>query len=175
MWQLNDLFQLLEPVTLKYFDKNEIFTLTIILIVWGIGIYLYKRERILSQTEIIALFVFNVLFGTVGDRILAEPPLDFYDTLDYPHGEIFDSILQIFVYPMPIIISIYFYRKFKPNKWFYIVLWASILATLEWISETFFDLYQYNGWTIYYSFVFYGFVMLLNLIFIKKVENLIER
>ncbi|WP_026581409.1 CBO0543 family protein [Bacillus sp. J33] len=134
---------------------------------------LYSRKQFLLQSEVIAIYVFNAWFGTVGDSLFAGPPLDFYDTLDYAHGEFFDSVLQVFVYPIPIIVSIFFYRKYNPNNLFYIVLWAGILCTLEWASETFFNLFQYKEWKLWYSFVFYMFVISVNLIFANKVKKLL--
>ncbi|SES66374.1 hypothetical protein SAMN05216389_101306 [Oceanobacillus limi] len=163
---------LLEPLTPKSFDKNELYTLVIIVVVWVLFIILHKKERLLSQTEIIALYVFNVWFATVGDRMLAEPPLDFYDTLDYAHGELFDSILQVVVYPVPIIIAIHLFRKLKPNRIWFMLISASILSGLEWISETFFDVFQFKNWRTMYSFVFYFFVIRINLSYIHKIQEL---
>lgn len=171
---MNNILSLLRPLTPKTFDLNEYFIITITLLVCGIFFLLHNKDRLLLHTEIIAIIIFNVLFATVGDRILAEPPLDFYDTVDYAHGEFFDSILQIFVYPIPILISIHFYRKLKPNKVFYVILWAGILSVLEWISERFFNVFQYNKWNILLSFCFYLFVMIVNLSLSNKIHKMIR-
>lgn len=170
---MNNVLKILEPSLPKSFDKNEIFVIVITLFVWGMLFLIFSRERFLLRTEVIALFVFNAWLATVGDRVFAEPPLDFYDTLDHAHGEFFDSVLQVLVYPIPVIVSIHFYRKCKPNNLFYILLWAGILCTLEWTSETFFDLFQYKEWKIWYSFIFYVFAISVNLIFVNKVKKLI--
>ncbi|TMU85890.1 hypothetical protein FGG79_11900 [Bacillus sp. BHET2] len=163
--------KILEPLTPKTFDKNEIFVLVIVVLCVCILVLVHHLEPHLLQTEIIALFVFNILFGTIGDRLLAEPPFDFYNTLDYGHGEFFDSILQIVVYPIPIILFIHFYRKWKPNKIVYILLYALLLAGLEWISAKYFDVFQFNTWNISYSYVFYCFVLIANLIFVEQMKS----
>ncbi|SFB21783.1 MULTISPECIES: hypothetical protein [unclassified Bacillus (in: firmicutes)] len=171
---MNNILSLLRPLSPKTFDVNEYFVITIMLLVWGIFFLLHKKERLLLHTEIIAIITFNVFFATVGDRILAEPPLDFYDTVDYAHGEFFDSILQVLVYPIPILISIHFYRKFKPNKVVYVILWAGILSVLEWISERFFNVFQYNHWHILLSFCFYLFAIFVNLSLSNKINKMIR-
>jgi hypothetical protein len=165
---------LLEPMTPKTFDKNEVYIFFIILLVWILFSIIHKKEERLLLTEIVCLYVFNVLFATVGDRILAEPPLDFYDTLDYAHGEFFDIVLQLGVYPVPILIAVHFYRKYKPNIIIYTLLWACILAGLEWLSLHFFNLFQYKEWRTWYSFLFYNFATLVNLILSKWLKKIIE-
>jgi hypothetical protein len=169
---LSNLFELLGPLIPKHFDKNELYVIGILLLVWGLFYAFHKRERILSKTEIISILVFNQLFATVGDRLLAEPPLDFYDTLDYAHGEFFDSLLQVAVYPVPILIFIHFYYKYKPRKVCFLILCAVILSFLEWVSVTFFNLYQYKEWNTVYSFIFYLFAMTVNLYFSHLINKL---
>jgi hypothetical protein len=172
---LTKITKILEPLTPKTFDKNEVFVLVIVVLCVGIFVLIRSLEPQLLQTEIIALVVFNLLFATIGDRMLAEPPLDFYDTLDYGHGEFFDSILQIVVYPIPIILFIHIYRKCKPNKIVYIFVYAFILVGLEWISAKYFDVFQYKSWKISYSYGFYCFALTVNLIFSEQVKKYLNR
>jgi hypothetical protein len=172
---LTNILKILEPLTPKTFDKNEIFVLFIVVLCVCILVLVHHLEPHLLQTEIIALFVFNLLFATIGDRILAEPPLDFYDTLDYGHGELFDSILQIVVYPIPIILFIHFYRKCKPNKIVYILLYAFFLVVLEWISKKYFDVFQFKTWKTSYSYLFYCFTLTVNLIFAEQIKKYLSR
>ncbi|WP_282138897.1 hypothetical protein [Rossellomorea aquimaris] len=106
---------------------------------------------------------------------MAEPPLDLYDTLDYGHGEFFDSILQIVVYPIPIILFIHFYRKWKPNKIVYILLYGFFLVGLEWISAEYFDVFQFKTWKTSYSYVFYCCVLTVNLIFAGQIKKYLSR
>ncbi|MFP3360525.1 hypothetical protein R0K17_24740, partial [Planococcus sp. SIMBA_143] len=79
---MNNILNLLEPLLPKTFDQNEIFVLLIMVLCICSFVIVHHLDPQLLQTEIIALFVFNILFSTVGDRMLAEPPLDLYDTLD---------------------------------------------------------------------------------------------
>ncbi len=172
---LTNILKILEPLTPKTFDENEIFVLSIVVLCVCILVLVHHLEPHLLQTEIIALFVFNILLGTIGDRILAEPPLDLYDTLDYGHGEFFDSILQIVVYPIPIILFIHFYRKWKPNKIVYILLYGFFLVGLEWISAEYFDVFQFKTWKTSYSYVFYCCVLTVNLIFAGQIKKYLSR
>jgi hypothetical protein len=167
---LTEITKILEPLTPKVFDKNELYVFGIIILCWCTLIVIHRLEPLLLRTEIIALYVFNVWFATVGDRILAEPPVDYYDTLDYPHGELFDSILQIGVYPVPIVIFFHFYQKYKPGKAAYVLIYALILVMLEWISKNFFDVFHFKEWTSYYSYVFYCFALSVNLIFFGLIK-----
>ncbi|MGG0719926.1 hypothetical protein ABE096_20455 [Robertmurraya massiliosenegalensis] len=166
---MSKIMDLLEPLAPRNFDKNEFFVLAILALVWTFLYLLQKSERVLLKREIIALLVFNSWFGTVGDRLLAEKPLDLYDTLDYPYGEFFDSVLQVGVYPVPIVISFYFYRKYQMNNWVTILLWALILTFLEWVSHKYFDVYHFKNWTTVYSFIFYAFAMIINVALFNKV------
>ncbi|MDX8344933.1 hypothetical protein [Rossellomorea sp. YZS02] len=172
---MNNILNLLEPLLPKTFDQNEIFVLLIMVLCICIFVIVHHLDPQLLQTKIIALFVFNILFSTVGDRMLAEPPLDLYDTLDYGHGELFDSVLQILVYPIPVILYIHFYQKYNPNKIVSIVLYAFVLVLLEWTSEKFFNVFQYKEWKIVYSYGFYCFVLALNLLFAGLIKRLIGR
>ncbi|MBM6617872.1 hypothetical protein [Bacillus suaedaesalsae] len=165
---------ILGPLTPKDFDENELFVIAIIFITWFILFFIHRKDPVLLKTEIVALFVFNMLFATVGDRIFAEPPLDFYDTLDYAHGEFFDSILQILVYPLPVITFIHFYQKFKLNNIIFILLCAFILMGLEWISAEYFNLFQFKKWENYYSYLFYCFAMVVNILYFKWIGRLIK-
>lgn len=171
---MNNIIHLLKPILPEQFDKNEFYVLAITIIV-GISFFvLHKRFQLLLKTEMICLYVFNLLFAQVGDRILAEPPLDFYNTLDRDYGELFDSILQVFVYPFPIMIAVQIFWKFKPNSLIYILLCAFILSMFEWISVRIFDVFQYNNWSTWYSFGFYCMAVLVNLIFYKKIHKIIK-
>lgn len=166
---------LLEPLTPKTFDKNEVYVLVIIVFVWVLFSIVHKKDPKLLLTEIVCIYVFNLLFATVGDRILAEPPLDLYDTLDYNYGEFFDSALQLFVYPVPILIGIHFYRKTKLSLMLYTIFCAGVLAGLEWISVHYFNLFQYKEWKTWYSFLFYYLAVWTNIQLSNLLKKVIEK
>lgn len=171
---MTEILKILEPLTPKTFDKNELFVIGILILCWCILIVVHRFEPLLLRSEIISLYVFNMWFATVGDRILAEPPLDYYDTLDYPHGELFDSILQVGVYPVPIVLFFYFYRKYKPNKVAFVFVYALILVILEWISEDSFNVFQFKEWNAINSYVFYCFALTFNMIFFGQVKKYLK-
>lgn len=106
-----------------------------------------------------------------GDSLFAEPPFDFYDTVDKAHGELFDIILQAGVYPTTIIIGLQLYALLKPNSVVFIIAFASLLTTLEWVSVEWFNLFQYKEWKLFHSFIFYTCIMIFNTVYFHKVHH----
>ncbi|WP_408009021.1 hypothetical protein ACJROX_01365 [Pseudalkalibacillus sp. A8] len=90
----------LQPLLPVKFDENEIYTITITMIVFILFIYLHKRPKQLMTSEVILFYFINWFIGSVVESILAEPPLDLYDTVDKPHAELMDIILQGWTYPL---------------------------------------------------------------------------
>ncbi|MCG1022521.1 CBO0543 family protein [Sutcliffiella horikoshii] len=158
------------PISPKNFDENEVFTILISLLVIGVLWYLHTHYRTLTNTELASVYLFNLFLTTTLEALLAEHPLDFYDTMDYAHAEIFDVLLQTIPYPATIVIAMHFYAKFRPSTIGYIIGWALILTSLEWISLLF-NLFQYNEWTLLYSCMFYACIMTLNTLFFNKVRK----
>ncbi|WP_339149464.1 MULTISPECIES: hypothetical protein [unclassified Sutcliffiella] len=161
---------ILHPISPKFFDENEVFTIFISIMVIVVLWFLHTHYRTLTNTELASVYLFNLFLSTTLESLLAEHPLDFYDTMDYAHAEIFDVILQTIPYPATIVIAIHFYAKFRPATIGFIIGWALILISLEWIS-LFFDLFQYNEWTLLYSCMFYAFIMTLNTFFFNKFRK----
>ncbi|KAA0549911.1 hypothetical protein FZW96_00745 [Bacillus sp. BGMRC 2118] len=166
-------YGLLEPLLPKKFDENEWFTIAITILVLSISVYLQKKQPILLQTELIGVLLINLLYTTVGDYFLAIPPYDFYDTVDHNSGEFMDILLQNIVYPFSLLIMMYFYVKYKPNKLFYTLLCAVILFVLEWISIKYFHLFTLKSWKSWYSLFFYTPVVWINIIFYEKLHQYI--
>lgn len=168
------LANVMEPILPKKFDENEVYTIIITILVLSVMVYLQKRQRELSKLELVSVYLFNLLLTTTFESLLADHPIDLYDTVDYAHAEIFDVILQTFVYPPTIVIAMYFYSKYQPKNVFYIFLWGTILTILEWISLQF-NLFQFKEWTLYFSFLFYVFIMFINVHFFHKVRSYIKQ
>ncbi|KMJ57985.1 hypothetical protein AB685_14255 [Bacillus sp. LL01] len=172
---MNNQFKaILTPISPKNFDENEVFTILISILVIAVLWYLHTHCRTLTNTEMVSVYLFNLFLTTTLESLLAEHPLDFYDTMDYAHAEIFDVILQTFPYPATIVIAIHFYAKFRPSTIAYVIGWALILIFLEWIS-LFFNLFQYREWTLIYSFMFYAFIMALNTFFFNKIRKHLQK
>ncbi|MEG9298138.1 CBO0543 family protein [Mangrovibacillus sp. Mu-81] len=161
---------IISPISPKQFDENELFTLIISITVVAVLSYLHKHYRTLSDAELLSVYLFNIFLTTTLEALFAEHPLDFYDTMDYPHAEIFDVILQTFVYPATVTIAIHFYAKYRPAALWYILGWGLILTFLEWIS-LYFNLFQHKEWTLFYSCILYSSVMTLNTFFFNKVRK----
>jgi hypothetical protein len=164
------IIMIISPISPKQFDENELFTLIISITVVAVLWYLHKRNRALSNAELLSVYLFNLFLCTTLEAILAEHPLDLYDTMDYPHAEIFDVILQTFTYPATISIAIHIYAKYRPITLWYILGWGGILTFLEWVSLNF-NLFQHKEWTLFYSCIFYSVVMIMNTFFFTKVRK----
>jgi hypothetical protein len=162
------IYAVLQPILPKKFDENEWYTLFISGLMVLVFVYIYRRNDVLLKTEIVFILLLNLLFTTVGDYFLAMPPYDFYDTVDRNSGEIADILLQNIVYPIPVCVMVYYYQKLMPNVVLFIILCASMLLCLEWISVKYFHLFSYNTWKLWYSYLFYVLTMWLNLFFFQK-------
>lgn len=164
----------IDPLLPKRFDENEIYGITITLLIMTIVIALQKKQKIILYTECVFLWLFNLFYSSVGDYFLAMKPYDFYDTLDRDYGELMDIVLQNFAYPGLVFIFIYIYAKFKPagiKK----VLFILLSVTVGWIVETigvkYFHLFTYKGWRSFYSFLFYIVVFTINFWIFDKVRK----
>ncbi|MEO2075914.1 MAG: hypothetical protein ABGX20_11135 [Bacillus sp. (in: firmicutes)] len=165
----------IKPILPKQFDDNEWFILAISLIVGMAVYYISVKRRKLTWSEIICISLLNLQITTLGDYFLAMPPYDFYDTIDNGSGELMDIFLQNLVYPGTLLFFMHVYKSKKPQKWFFIILCTAILGTLEWISVHF-HLFTYKTWSIYYSVLFYCFVMIVNVFYYEKLRKyLVQR
>jgi hypothetical protein len=161
---------IISPISPKQFDENELFALIISITVVAVLWYLQKHNRTLSGAELLSVYLFNLFLTITLEALFAEHPFDLYDTMDYPHAEIFDVILQTFTYPSTVTIAIHFYAKYRPAALWCILGWGLLLTFLEWIS-LYFNLFQHKEWTLFYSCIFYSAVMALNIFFFNKVRK----
>ncbi|WP_456271310.1 hypothetical protein [Bacillus sp. AK031] len=165
---------ILEPLMPEKFDENEIFSLCISILVSAVLYFIHKKYKEFLGTELLSLYFFNLLLITLVESTLAEPPIDFYDTLDFPHAELFDIILQVAAYPIQMIILIYFY-PLKSLKFFpFVLIGAAILTALELISLQF-NLFQFNKWHSGFSFLFYCFAVGINMLFFSWFRKVIKK
>lgn len=172
---MNDIFRkAINPILPKKFDENEWFVIIITIVICLAVYYVFKQKKFLL-TEIICILLFNLQLTTIGDYYLAMPPYDFYDTVDRPSGELSDIALHSIIYPGSLLFLMHCFKSWKTNVTLFIVSCAILLTVLEVISVYIFHLIVYKGWNIYYSSVFYLFVMVVNVIFYKKLSVFIKR
>lgn len=159
----------IQPILPKNFDENEWYALVItILIVICVYLVTIKNRRLL-WSEIICISLLNLQMTTIGEYFLAMPPYDFYDTVDRNSGELTDIFLQTIVYPGTVLLFMHIYKVRNWNKVFFLLASTALLSLLEAISVFCFHLFSYNTWEIYYSVLFYFFVMAVNMIFYEKL------
>ncbi len=164
----------IKPMLPKHFDENDWFVIAITILVFVALYYIVVVNRELLWSEIIGISLLNLQMTTLGDYFLAMPPYDFYDTVDRNSGELMDIFLQNIVYPGTVLFMMNYYKKLKPNKLVFIFVSAGVLTGLEAIGVYFFHLFTYKTWELYYSIIFYFFVMISNVFFFEKLKTLIN-
>jgi hypothetical protein len=88
--------------------------------------------------------------------------------------ELMDIFLQNIVYPGTVLFMMNYYKKLKPNKLVFIFVSVGVLTGLEAIGVYFFHLFTYKTWELYFSIIFYFFVMISNVFFFEKLKTLIN-
>lgn len=138
----------------RYFNKNEWFV--IIALLSGL-ILTWKFRKGLPVKEALVYFLYSVFIGMLFDHTISIYPFDFYDVNDNSSYQFMD-FLTYFMYGPYGYLLIYFYNRFKVKLKYtplYILLWASIAITAEYIAYKL-GVYHYkNGYRIYYSFPIY--------------------
>ncbi|MGF7036385.1 hypothetical protein J2T17_007448 [Paenibacillus mucilaginosus] len=138
-----------------HFDGNEWFSTISLLIMFALVLFLPRRfPKIVS-------FVFLVIGSGTAlfvDFHFGLPPVDMYDVNDLPLYEWFD-LVNFLLYSPFAYVFLYLFDWWKPKgiriTW-YVLAWSLAGVAYEWVSVTFFHLYNYGkGWQFGYSFVFY--------------------
>lgn len=147
------------------FDENEWFILVSLLIGFLIIWRLPKRFPTIISV-LLALFISAV--SKIVDHILSgSMKIDFYDFNDSNASEIFDLLLQWFLYPVIGYLLIYWYeysREKGKNRLLLIVL-IIILSTLYEALSVKFGVFYFKGWISYFSLGFYSFAFPLTLVY----------
>lgn len=144
------------------FDENEIFIILSTVVSW---IIMFKLPRHLSAVTITIIWTFNIFLALLADVTIGVKPNDFYFTIDHKTLELFDELLHFITYQtLPyFVVNFYQYKKPKGSKLlFYIIFWAGVAITLEWISIKF-HVFTYTGWKLYLSFFVYLVVFAANI------------
>jgi hypothetical protein len=138
----------------QYFNKNEWFD--IIALLTGL-ILVWRFRKGLTIKEAIVYFFYSVFIGMVFDHTISIKPFDFYDVNDNSSYQLMD-FLTYFMYGPYGYLFIYFYNRFKVKIKYtpiYILVWACISMTMEFIAHML-GVYHYKyGYQIYYSFPIY--------------------
>ncbi|WML56127.1 hypothetical protein [Neobacillus sp. PS2-9] len=155
------------------FDENEIFIL-ILCVLYSFVFVTLLHKRFTYSTSII-LFLFNISIGITVDHFLAGPPLDLYDVMDTKEFELFDLFLYIFIYGPATYTFIYIYDKWgylnsNSKKYLYLLFIAILNTVFEYVAVLF-NVYEYNGWKVYYSIPVYLLVYCTNIYLLKLLKN----
>jgi VanZ family protein len=154
----------------KQFDANELFIIISTVLSWAV---MFKIPRHISAVTINIIWIFNVFLALMADITIGVKPYELYYTIDHKSHELFDVILHFVTYPTLSYFVVNFYQHTKPKGLkllIYIVFWAGIAITLEWISVKF-HVFTYTGWKLYLSFFTYLVVFAANI----WLSNLVEK
>lgn len=154
------------------FDQNEWFII-ISLAVGVVTVILLPRRFPLSVS--ILMMVFAATVARTLDHLLAGPTVDVYNITDTGRYDLFDLITYTLYAPFAYIF-VYIFDRFN-IKGYWILLYvviASLLGTLyEWLCVVF-DVFNYKGWNIKYSYGFYLSTQPLTLLFFRYIMGKAE-
>lgn len=154
----------------KKMDENEIFIIILLVFVW---ILVFAIQRHLSALEIFLIWTLNVYLVFTADMSLAVPPVELYDTMDRLEHEIFDFIMFFFGYfPFAYFAMNYFKpRAFSKKQIVLFIIVCALLTTiLEWVAVVL-NVFTFNGWKSYMSFLVYIVVYSLNLLLLLYIKS----
>lgn len=151
------------------FDKNEWFIIITILISYAFILWLPKRFP-LGLTILMLLFSSTV--ARVYDNFLSSPDLDLYNIMDSAKLELFD-IISYFLYAPFAYLYVYLYDKLHVRGFwilFYIIICSLFATAFEGVTVLF-NIFNYTGWKLTYSFSVYLSVQSLTLLFYHRVKR----
>ncbi|PMC35921.1 hypothetical protein CJ195_16820 [Bacillus sp. UMB0899] len=150
------------------FDQNEIF---VSIIAGGlILIFILLPKRFPIHLLILFLLI-NSFIGRTVDTTLAIPPFDIYDSFDANKHELFDEITYSIVYSIYGYLFYYFYDKFHSiPSWVNVLAWT-LLSTISERTSVYFNVFQYQNWHLFYSFLVYILVYILHVIFYRLMTK----
>jgi hypothetical protein len=151
------------------FDGNDWFILISMLVAYGL-VWFLPRAFPRSISLLVMIFSLSVAKGT--DNTLGIKPFDLYDTNQLPKFDWTDLFTWL-LYPAFGYLLIYFYQRLRIHGAaipVYILIWASFATVYEAVS-VYYQVFQYKGWTLHYSFVVYLLVQSLTLIFFHWIKR----
>lgn len=151
------------------FDQNEWFLIVWLIISFAVVFLLPKRFP-LSITILIMLLSSTV--ARLSDHLLSSPNLDLYDVMDAPTYEIFD-LLSYVLYPPFAYLFVYIFDKLNIRGFWivtYIVIGSLGGIMYEWLSA-YFNVFNYKGWHLRYSFSVYLISQTFTLLFFRYIKR----
>lgn len=146
----------------EQFDVNE----WIIIILLLSNIVLFKLPKKFPSVITVLLVLLSISMAKLPDHTIAIRPFDLYDLNDTQKYELFDLLLYG-AYPPFGIICIYLYTWFNIKGIFtllYILIWSMFAVIFEYFL-VFLGVFDYKGWTIFYSFPVYLITVFIYILF----------
>jgi hypothetical protein len=158
------------------FDQNEWFVIIALIISYSIIIYLPKK---IPFSIFVLISVYALVIARMYDHMIASPTVDYYDIMDTTKYDLFDLLLYL-LYPPFGYLFIYFYERWGIKGYLtllYILIWSLLGMGFEYLAS-YFQVFQYKGWKIFYSFTVYLFTQSLTLslyLLVKNIYNKVKR
>ncbi|RAP76018.1 hypothetical protein [Paenibacillus montanisoli] len=153
--------------------KNVLFTSACLIVAYTI-IWRLRKALPASVSMIMMLFSLDLAFSL--DNTLGLPPFDFYNTNIIPSFNGPDA-LTLLLYPAFGFLFTYFYYRFRISGVAitgYILLWAVLGVCFEALNVQF-DVFQYKGWRLTYSFYIYLLVQTLMVLMYNFIRETFVR
>lgn len=157
----------------KDFDMNEWFILISLVILYTLFFLLPQR---FPKTITMLIYMFSFSLEKEADLILEYPPYVLYYLNDSKQFELFD-FLTCFLYPAFGYLLLYFYDKWNVrgiSAFFYLMSWSIIAVLFEWITMKV-GIFNYTGWTLFFSYAVYLIVVGLYAAFYHFVNFFFEK
>ncbi|MDC3417358.1 hypothetical protein [Aquibacillus salsiterrae] len=145
------------------FDKNELFVLGALVVVYGLFFRLPKR---FPWSLTILIILFTATTARITDNLLSTSMYNLYDVMDSPRYDLFDLLVYLLYGPFGYFL-VYYFDKWQLKK-MSTVIYVFIVAVFSSLFERFsvsFHVFKYKGWQLSYSFSYYLVAIPLTLVF----------
>ncbi|WP_223589142.1 hypothetical protein [Neobacillus bataviensis] len=152
------------------FDKNEIYILIMMLIVY-MAFFLFPKR--LPRSITILFLVWGFASSTLFDFTIGGGLLDFYKVNDSNKYDLAD-LLTYFLFAPFSYFFVYFYERFKINKKtfiFYVLGWSLVGLVMEKVSTLMGVTRYQHGYSMKYSFVVFLVVQTTTALYYELIKK----
>jgi len=152
-----------------HFNANEWFIIISLFV--GILVVRLLPKRFTRKTTSVYLMC-GVFFGFLFDHTLSVLPVSYYVINDSSSFELMDFLSHVMYAPYSyLFFYLYDFLSIKPRlSLLYVLVWAIVSVGIERFCETIGVFHYQHGYTIYYSFVIYLFVISFWVLFYRVIK-----
>lgn len=154
----------------RSFNQNEWF----VIIILAVGmIFVWLSPKRFPLKEAMVYFLYSVFVGMFFDKTISIEPFDFYDVNDNSSYQLMD-FLSYWMYGPFGYFFVYYFDYFKIRYSYaplYVLLWAVFSVIMEFFAQSVGVFHYKNGYSIFYSFPIYLFVLSLQIYLYKRINS----